>query len=66
MGDQIEYREWGEFFRTAVTAERVLGGINVLAGRLIDVGPMGVGPGRLVKVTAARPSPSTPPTSRAS
>ncbi len=49
----IDYRAWGvEFFHRAVTAERVLRGVNVLSGRPIDVGPMGVGPGRLVKVTA--------------
>lgn len=53
MSDQIAYAEWGErFFRTAVSSERVLAGINVLAGQKIDVGPMGVGPGRVVKVTA--------------
>jgi hypothetical protein len=51
--DLIDYRAWGvEFFHRAVTAERVLRGVNVLSGRPIDVGPMGVGPGRLVKVTA--------------
>lgn len=49
----IDYRAWGvEFFHRAVTEERVLRGVNVLSGRTIDVGPMGVGPGRLVKVTA--------------
>jgi len=49
----IDYAAWGErFFATAVTAERVLGGVNVLAGRPIDMGPMGVGPGRIAKVTA--------------
>ncbi len=49
----IDYGAWGErFFATAVTTERVLAGVNVLAGRPIDVGPMGVGPGRLVKVSA--------------
>ncbi len=53
MSDHIEYADWGErFFRSAVSAERVLSGINVLAGQQIDVGPMGVGPGRVVKVTA--------------
>jgi hypothetical protein len=53
VSDHIAYSEWGErFFRDAVTAERVLTGINVLAGQQIDVGPMGVGPGRVVKVTA--------------
>lgn len=51
--DRIDYAAWGErFFATAVTAERVLRGVNVLAGRPIDVGPMGVGPGRIAKVTA--------------
>jgi len=49
----IDYACWGErFFATAVTAERVLAGVNVLAGRPIDVGPLGVGPGRIAKVTA--------------
>ncbi len=54
MSDElIDYRAWGvEFFHRAVTEERVLRGVNVLSGRVIDVGPMGVGPGRLVKVTA--------------
>ncbi|KAA1420863.1 hypothetical protein F0U44_00480 [Nocardioides humilatus] len=54
MSDElIDYRSWGvEFFHRAVTEERVLRGVNVLSGRPIDVGPMGVGPGRLVKVTA--------------
>ncbi|KAB2808887.1 hypothetical protein F9L07_17570 [Pimelobacter simplex] len=51
--DRIDYADWGErFFASAVTAERVLRGVNVLAGRPIDVGPMGVGPGRIAKVTA--------------
>lgn len=54
MSDElIDYRTWGvEFFHQAVTEERVLRGVNVLSGRPIDVGPMGVGPGKLVKVTA--------------
>ncbi len=53
-GELIDYRAWGaEFFHRAVTGERVLRGVNVLSGRVIDVGPMGVGPGRLVKVTAS-------------
>jgi len=50
---EISYADWGtRFFTTAVTTDRVLAGVNVLAGQPIDVGPMGVGPGRLVKVTA--------------
>ena len=53
MTEHIAYSEWGErFFRDAVTAERVLAGVNVMAGQQIDVGPMGVGPGRVVKVSA--------------
>lgn len=51
--ERIDYAGWGErFFATAVTTARVLDGVNVLAGRPIDVGPLGVGPGRLAKVRA--------------
>lgn len=49
----IPYAEWGElFFETAVTEERVVAGVNVMAGRPIDVGPLGVGPAHVAKVTA--------------
>lgn len=49
----ISYAAWGQrFFALAVTEERVLAGVNTLAGQPIDVGPMGVGPGRIAKVTA--------------
>ena len=51
--DLVDYATWGQhFFANAVSAERVLAGVNVLAGRPIDVGPMGVGPGRIAKVRA--------------
>jgi hypothetical protein len=51
--DLIEYGEWGDrFFAFAVTEERVLAGVNAMAGQQIDVGPLGVGPGRVAKVTA--------------
>lgn len=51
--DVIEYAAWGElFFERAVTVERVLAGVNVIADRPIEVGPLGVGPGRLAKVHA--------------
>jgi hypothetical protein len=51
--DVIEYAAWGElFFEHAVTLERVLAGVNVMADRPIEVGPLGVGPGRLAKVHA--------------
>lgn len=50
---QISYAEFGQrFFARAVTEERILAGVNTLAGQPIDVGPMGVGPGRIAKVTA--------------
>lgn len=54
MSDElITYATWGErFFSTAVTTDRVLNGVNVLAGRPIEVGPIGVGPGRIAKVIA--------------
>ena len=49
----IDYGEWGaRFFATAVTEERVLAGVNAMAGQQINVGPFGVGPGRVAKVTA--------------
>ena len=51
--DVIEYAAWGElFFERAVTVERVLAGVNVIADQPIEVGPLGVGPGRLAKVHA--------------
>ena len=51
--DLIDYGDWGAlFFETAVTEERILGGVNAMAGRPIDVGPLGVGPGRVAKVMA--------------
>lgn len=55
MSDEgvIDYADWGSlFFATAVTTERVLAGVNAIAGQPIDVGPLGVGPGRMAKVTA--------------
>lgn len=49
----VSYGAFGhQFFQRAVTPERVLGGVNVLAGQPIDFGPTGVGPGRLVRLTA--------------
>ncbi|WP_370291393.1 hypothetical protein [Nocardioides sp.] len=55
MAEQlIDYGAWGRtFFTTVVTTERVVAGVNVMADRPIDVGPLGVGPGRLVKVRAS-------------
>jgi hypothetical protein len=49
----IDYGEWGaRFFEAAVTEERVLAGVNAMAGQAIEFGPLGVGPGRVAKVTA--------------
>jgi hypothetical protein len=51
--DQFSYGEFGRrFFALAVTPERILAGVNTLAGQPIDVGPLGVGPGKIAKVTA--------------
>ncbi len=48
------YEEFGAlFFRAAVTPERIQGAVVALAGRPIDFGPMGVGPGRIAQVTAS-------------
>lgn len=50
---EVDYGSWGQLFlEHAVTAERVLAGVNVMADRPIDVGPISVGPGRLAKVHA--------------
>lgn len=50
----ISYGEWGTlFFETAVTVERILAGVNGMAGQQIEFGPLGVGPGRVAKVTAS-------------
>ena len=39
--DLIGYHEWGaRFFETAVTEERVLAGVNAMAGQRIDVDPI--------------------------
>ena len=57
MADDHEYcsyAEFGEtFFARAVTRERVLGGIDGLAGQPIEFGPMQVGPGGLARVSAS-------------
>ena len=51
--EAISYAAWGEqFFTTAVTEPRILAAVVSIAGRPIDVAPMGVGPGRLAKVSA--------------
>ena len=47
------YEEFGAlFFKAAVTRERIIGAVDGIAGKPIDFGPMGVGPGRIAQVTA--------------
>ena len=47
------YEEFGDlFFQAAITPERILGAVDAIAGQPIDFGPMGVGPGRIARVTA--------------
>ncbi|WP_229052294.1 hypothetical protein [Aeromicrobium sp. Leaf350] len=47
------YAEFGEaFFRAAVTEDRILAAIGQVAGRPMELGPIGVGPGRVAQVTA--------------
>jgi hypothetical protein len=49
----LTYATFGErFFRSAVTKERIEGGVASLGGRTISFGPIGVGPLELVKVSA--------------
>ncbi|EFQ82130.1 hypothetical protein HMPREF0063_12654 [Aeromicrobium marinum DSM 15272] len=54
MSDEFcSYAEFGKrFFAAAVTSDKILGAVAALGGRPIAFGPMGVGPGRLAKVTA--------------
>lgn len=52
-GEPITYEQWGvDFFREAISEERVLGAVNTIAGQPIDFGPMGAGPGKIAKVKA--------------
>lgn len=51
--EYISYEKWGaDFFRTAVTAARVHNGVAALAGRPIDFGPIGAGPGKIARISA--------------
>ncbi|KQY57557.1 hypothetical protein [Nocardioides sp. Root140] len=51
--EYVSYEDFGrQFFVAAVTADRILAGVDVLAGEPIEFGPIGVGPGRLAKVEA--------------
>ncbi|MCW2785321.1 MAG: hypothetical protein JWP74_1838 [Marmoricola sp.] len=49
----VSYQQWGlDFFDAAVSADRILGAVNNIAGQPIDFGPIGVGPGKIAKVRA--------------
>lgn len=51
--ERCSYAAFGEaFFARAVTAERIRAGVSGLSGDPIAFGPIGVGPGRMVRVTA--------------
>ncbi|WP_063051179.1 hypothetical protein [Nocardia arthritidis] len=52
-GDFISYAEFGRrFLEYAASEERISGAFAQLTGTAFDFGPIGVGPGRLAKVTA--------------
>jgi hypothetical protein len=49
----VSYQQWGlDFFDEAVSQDRILGAVNNIAGQPINFGPMGVGPGKIAKVSA--------------
>lgn len=49
----VTYAEFGEqFFRHAVSEKRLLQAVELLSGQPIELGPTGVGPGRLVRLSA--------------
>ncbi|MCW2758272.1 MAG: hypothetical protein JWO46_2018 [Nocardioidaceae bacterium] len=51
--ERVSYGAWGEqFFASAISEERILGAVDVLAGQPIDVGPIGAGPRKMVKLRA--------------
>ena len=51
--DFVSYQQWGaDFFAEAVSADRILGAVDNIAGQPIDFGPIGVGPGKIAKVRA--------------
>ncbi|MEU7764395.1 hypothetical protein AB0B25_04650 [Nocardia sp. NPDC049190] len=52
-GGSISYEEFGRrFLAYAASEERIAGAFGQLTGTAFDFGPIGVGPGRLAKVTA--------------
>ncbi|MGV9301411.1 hypothetical protein, partial [Amycolatopsis sp. NPDC003676] len=49
----ISYEEFGRrFLEYAVSEQRIAAAFGELTGAAFDFGPIGVGPGRLAKVTA--------------
>ncbi|MEU4342261.1 hypothetical protein AB0H00_13495 [Nocardia sp. NPDC023852] len=52
-GADISYEEFGRrFLEYAASAERIAGAFGQLTGTAFDFGPIGMGPGRLAKVSA--------------
>ncbi|MGK8522224.1 hypothetical protein ACRS6B_12000 [Nocardia asteroides] len=52
-GDSMSYAEFGRrFLEYAASEARISGAFDQLTGTAFDLGPIGVGPGRLAKVTA--------------
>jgi hypothetical protein len=52
-GESISYEQWGiDFFREAISEERVLGAVNTITGQPVELGPIGAGPGKIAKVRA--------------
>ena len=53
-GERISYAAFGaRFFEHAVTEERIRAAVGGLAGEKVAFGPIGAGPGKLVRVSAA-------------
>ena len=50
----LTYQEFGlAFFDQAVTRERVVAAVGLLAGQPIEVGPLGIGPGKFAQIRAS-------------
>ena len=50
----LTYEEFGlAFFEQAVTQERVVAAVNLLAGQPFEVGPLGLGPGKIAQIRAS-------------
>jgi hypothetical protein len=51
--EEITYEQWGvDFFREAISEQRVLGAVHTIAGQAVDIGPTSAGPGGIAAVRA--------------